>query len=104
MGEDFDQAVYRVVRQIPAGCVMNYGGIGALLGYMWGGRRVANALSKAPEGVPCHRVVNAVGRLAPVELFPDQRRLLEAENVNFLPNGCVNMKKHLYSPFEPLSP
>ena len=100
MEQNFNQAVYRIVGQIPAGFVMNYGGIGALMGYMWGGRRVARALSNAPEGVPCHRVVNAAGRLAPIELFPNQRPLLEGEGVAFLSNGCVDMKKHLYSPFE----
>ena len=45
-------------------------------------------------GVPCHRVVFADGSLTPGFAFggPDeQRRMLEAEGVGFLPDGKVDM-------------
>ena len=41
---------------------------------------------------PCHRVVNSQGRTAPD--WAEQRFLLEAEGVEFKPNGRVNMKKY----------
>lgn len=47
-------------------------------------------------GVPCHRVVFANGSLAPGFAFGgagEQRRMLEAEGVRFLPDGRVDMKK-----------
>ena len=44
--------------------------------------------------MPCHRVVNAAGRLAPG--WAAQRTLLENENVKFKANGCVDLKAALW--------
>ena len=41
---------------------------------------------------PCHRVVNAAGRLAPG--WEDQRHLLWAEGVDLKANGCVDLKRY----------
>ena len=47
------------------------------------------ALALAPEGLPCHRVVNSQGRTAPG--WTGQRELLAAEGVHFRANGCVDL-------------
>jgi len=44
--------------------------------------------------LPCHRVVNAVGRTAPG--WSKQRQLLEEEGVKFKANGRVDMQSHLW--------
>lgn len=90
----FFQEVYAVVREIPAGFVLTYGQIASLVGHPESARRVGQALFHAPEeeGLPCHRVVNSQGRLAPA--WVGQRNLLEEEGVTFKKNGCVDLRKH----------
>lgn len=89
----FRQDVYSIVAAIPYGKVLTYGQVAVLAGYPNHSRLVGHLLCGAESSVhlPCHRVVNAQGRTAPV--WNDQRRLLEAEGVPFKPNGCVDMKQ-----------
>lgn len=89
----FDRRVYRLVAEIPYGKVMTYGQLALLLGAPQSARRVGHALRYAPPDLPCHRVVNHAGRLAPG--FAGQRALLEAEGVSFTPAGCVELKRCL---------
>ena len=91
----FDQ-VYELVKLVPAGKVVSYGQIGKALGSR-DARKVGWALHANTEAnhVPCHRVVNNQGRLAPNFAFDgpeEQRRRLEAEGVQFLPDGRVDLK------------
>lgn len=90
---DFYKNVYEVVAAIPPGSVTTYGDIALLLGKPQNSRLVGRALSQVPPGLylPCHRVVNAQGRLAPA--WAEQRGLLMAEGVAFRKNGEVDMKK-----------
>lgn len=92
----FCEEVYQVVREIPAGKVSTYGEIAALLGMPQCSRMVGRALKQVPEemAVPCHRVVNATGRIVPG--WEEQRSLLQEEGVAFKQNGCVDLKKHLF--------
>ena len=55
---------------------------------------VGRALKQVPAGLslPCHRVVNAIGRLVPG--WDEQRQLLSDEGVSFRKNGCVDLKLH----------
>ena len=96
--EGFTAAVYAVVAQIPAGKVLTYGRIAALAGFPGRARMVGRMMSGASteHGLPCHRVVNSVGRLAPC--WPQQAALLQQEGVAVRENGCVDMKKHLWKP------
>lgn len=73
--------VYNIVGQIPYGHVLTYGDIARLAGYPHLSRQVGHLLSTVPSSLhlPCHRVVNAAGRLAPH--WPEQQPLLEAEGV-----------------------
>jgi methylated-DNA-protein-cysteine methyltransferase related protein len=96
----FFSKVYDLVEQIPEGRVMTYGQIAALLGHPRGARLVGWAMHSVPGGrlLPCHRVVNKTGTLAPSHIFgeDEQRKLLEKEGVTFRENGSIDMKKHLW--------
>lgn len=80
------EKVYSIVRKIPKGKVTTYGAIGMSL--HMSPRVIGQVLHKNPyEGdVPCHRVVDRTGRIAPNFAFGGkdiQRKLLEAEGVHF---------------------
>ena len=92
--------MYQLVKQVPVGRVVTYGQIAKKLGSR-DARKVGWALHANTEAnnVPCHRVVNNVGRLAPNFAFDgpeEQRRRLEAEGVEFLPDGKVDLEKYQY--------
>lgn len=76
--------VYKVVSKIPAGKVMTYGQIGMII--RMNPRLVGSILHKNPdsESIPCHRVVNAQGRVAKKYAFGGemaQIKKLEYEGV-----------------------
>lgn len=94
----FNTDVLNIVSQIPFGRVTTYGTIASLAGWPSHSRMVGRTLRYSPEAttLPCHRVVNTVGRTAPG--WSRQRTLLEEEGVIFLPNGHVDMKRFLWEP------
>ena len=94
----FRDDVLNIVSQIPYGKVTTYGHIAALAGWPSHSRMVGRTLRYTPQArsLPCHRVVNQVGRTAPG--WGRQRLLLEEEGVCFKPNGHVDMQKHLWEP------
>ena len=99
MAHEFFTGVYREVRQIPAGYVATYGMIAERIGRRQAARYVGYAMHSAPADVPCHRVVNRMGEMAPRDVFGTedfQRHLLMEEGVAFLADGRVDMKKHLW--------
>lgn len=99
MEKGFFENVYQVVRQIPRGYVTTYGMIAKWIGRPTAARHVGFAMHSAPEGLPCHRVVNQRGEMAPRDVFGTedfQRHLLMEEGITFLPNGRIDMKKHLW--------
>ncbi len=85
------EAVYAVVRQIPAGKVVSYGQIARWLGWERGARTVGWALRSAPSDVPWHRVVNGRGAISLFE-GEEQRLRLEAEGVCFDALGRIDLK------------
>lgn len=93
---DFDAEIWSIVAQIPAGRIATYGQLARLAGMPGYARRVGRAIAAAPEGLPCHRVVNSQGRTAPG--WTRQRELLEAEGVRFRRNGCADLA-HLIDGF-----
>ena len=99
MGLNTFERIYEVGRSIPEGKVMTYGQVALLAGNPRWARVVGYALHVNPEPgvIPCHRVVNREGRVAPGFAFGGtdaQRKLLEGEGVSFLENGLVDMEKH----------
>lgn len=94
----FRDDVMNIVSQIPRGRVTTYGHIAAWAGWPSHARMVGRTLRYTPgaEELPCHRVVNNVGRTAPG--WSLQRILLEEEGVGFKSNGHVDMDKHIWEP------
>lgn len=95
--KNFREQVFEVVKRIPKGRVSTYGQIALTLGKPRGAREVGWMLhSNDRDDVPCHRVVDRNGRLAPNFAFDgaqEQRRRLEAEGVEFGDNMHVDLRK-----------
>jgi len=94
-------AVYEMVMAIPEGRVMTYGQI-AILHEPLSARAVGWAMNSCPEGVPWHRVVNASGGCS-TDRIPHiptglQRSLLEAEGIEFLPAGTLDLTLYRWLP------
>lgn len=97
------EAFYAVVARIPKGCVATYGQVALLSGWPRQARTVGYALRVAPRerDLPCHRVVNRFGDLAPEHVFGGQlyqRMLLEEEGVAFRPDGRVDLCRSRWRP------
>lgn len=76
-----------------------YGQIAMMIGRPRAARFVGYALRQAPYGLPCHRVVNRLGEMAPEGVFGSgelQRQRLESEGISFLENGCIDLKRYLW--------
>lgn len=95
MKKTFFEQVYEAVKKIPAGKVMTYGQVAGVVGTR-DARRVGHALhANRSQDVPCHRVVNKDGRLAPGYAFggPDeQKNRLLAEGVGFIDDTHVDSR------------
>lgn len=67
MKADFYTEVYNIVKEIPEGNVVTYGQLAKLARRPQCSRMVGQAMFNAPRelNLPCHRVVNSQGRLAP---------------------------------------
>ena len=92
------QEVYKIASEIPKGRVMTYGQIARSLGNPKWARLVGQAMLHAPDSadIPCHRVLNGKGGMAPGYVFGGQeiqRKMLVDEGVIFKPNGCVDFKQ-----------
>lgn len=95
----FDR-IYQQVAKIPKGKVTTYGAIAKSVGIK-NPRVVGFALhvNKNPDNIPCHRVVNRLGRLAPGYAFGGlsvQKQLLEHEGIEF-EGEFVNLKRHFFA-------
>ena len=92
LNDDFAYAVLSAVTEIPEGKVATYGQIARLIGYPKNAHLVARVLSHAEYygDYPCHRVVNATGRLAPG--WAAQATLLQAEGVALIDATHVSLK------------
>ncbi len=82
----FFEKVYEAVKQIPKGKVATYGQIAFAAGSPKAARQVGYALHVNPQPfvIPCHRVVNRFGGLAPAFAFGGQEvqaALLQGEGV-----------------------
>ena len=93
---DTFERVWAAARQIPPGRVASYGQLARMAGMPRSARVAGYAMHAAPEDVPCHRVVDRLGRLS--DAFSPSGRdthrlLLEMEGVGFLPDGRVDMAR-----------
>ena len=93
----FARDVYETVKLVPSGKVATYAQIALMSGHRGAARAVGNALHENPYfgSVPCHRIVNASGGLAPLFAFGGasvQRAMLEKEGVTFSVDGTVDLE------------
>ena len=101
----FFENVYEAVQLIPRGKVATYGQIARMIGAPRSSRAVGYALHANPRPgvIPCHRVVNREGRLAPAFAFggPEiQAQLLESEGVEVGEDFIVDLGKYLWQTSE----
>lgn len=93
----FDE-VYRVVRLIPKGKVMSYGGVARQCGYPRAARQVGYALFDLPEAlserVPWWRVINSAGRISNAYQPAEQQRRLQAEGVPVDDRMRVDLRRY----------
>ena len=102
---DFFARVYAYLRTVPKGKVVTYGQIAFAIGAPRCARQVGFALHSNPQPIiiPCHRVVNREGRLAPAFAFGGleaQAELLRAEGVEVVEaedGYFVDLKKYIYN-------
>ena len=93
------EKIYEVVKSIPKGRVATYGQVALLAGNPRWARVVGYALHVNPEPgiIPCRRVVNREGRVAPGFAFGGegvQRQLLESEGIIFKSDGRIDLEKY----------
>lgn len=112
MTDGFFPMVRSLVRAIPRGRVMTYGGIAAFLGRPGAARMVVYALRSAPAGeeTPWHRVVGSGGRIPQRKSFEDadehllQESMLRSEGTPFTATGRVHIAMCLWVPGEQCIP
>ena len=97
----FFERVYEVIKQVPKGKVVTYGQVAYALGSPRAARQVGYALhvNPQPKIIPCHRVVNRFGRMAPAFAFGGeevQAQLLREEGVEVKEDFTVDLSKYLY--------
>lgn len=93
------EKIYEVVRKIPYGRVATYGQVAMLAGNPRWARVVGYALhnNPDPQNIPCYRVVNREGKVAPAFAFGGeniQRELLEKEGIVFEKDGHIDLEKY----------
>jgi methylated-DNA-protein-cysteine methyltransferase-like protein len=99
----FPQRVYALVARVPPGHVITYGALARLLGDPRKAREVGWAMAAIPPRLrlPAHRVINSRGELSGGHAFGGyevQRARLEAEGVQFEPDGRVDLDRYLWLP------
>jgi methylated-DNA-protein-cysteine methyltransferase-like protein len=106
MTKSFAERVYAVVRSVPRGRIVSYGGVAAMLGHPRAARGVGTALRNLPEDadVPWWRVVNRNaeitirGKPGQPDAHVLQRELLQKEGVRFNRDGRSDWKKYGWTP------
>ncbi|MGN7764619.1 MGMT family protein [Paenibacillus sp. 22594] len=98
----FTQKVIAVIRSIPEGYVMTYGGIARAAGSPRGARQVVRILHSMSRKykLPWHRVVNVKGEIALTddESGSLQRLYLLGEGIVFDAKGAIDLQRYQYHP------
>lgn len=95
---EFAERVYKEIQKVPRGKVTTYGLIGGKLSMSPRVVGWALHLNKSTM-VPCHRVVNRDGRVAPsfgMGGAAEHRKRLEEEGVRFKDELHLDIKKYLF--------
>ena len=96
------ELIYEQVKKIPRGKVATYGQIAMLAGNPRWARAVGYALHAHPDpdSIPCYRVLNRFGGLAPAFAFGGagkQAELLRADGIEVREDGTVDLEKYLWN-------
>ena len=99
MNNNFFNRVYEVVKKVPSGKVITYGGVAHAIGAPRCSRQVGWALHCNPQPgiIPCHRVVFRDGSLTDGFAFGGrdvQKAMLAEEGVTFKEEYKVDIEKH----------
>jgi methylated-DNA-protein-cysteine methyltransferase-like protein len=98
MTSALQKSVHALVRRVPAGSVVTYGQVAALVGAPRAARAVGQAMRVCPPSVPWHRVVNgrgAISRRGDGGGALSQRLLLEGEGVRFI-RGRIDLERYCW--------
>ncbi len=100
---EFNESVWKLVRQVPRGKVATYGQIALMLppppGVPFesyrslGPRWVGSAMAGCPDDVPWQRVINSQGKISERPGAQKQRKLLEEEGIVFVKDK-IDLKKY----------
>ena len=102
------ERIYDIIREIPEGKVASYGQVAELArnrrwarvaGRPRASRIVGGAMARAPEGLPCHRVVTKDGNVSCAfsgGICNRQMELLKKEGVGFI-DDHVDMRRFQWS-------
>ncbi|WP_018752231.1 MGMT family protein [Paenibacillus sanguinis] len=100
--QPFTQKALEIIAAIPPGKVMTYGQIAAAAGSPRAARQIVRILHSmsAKYHLPWHRVVNAAGQIAlqDEEGYQEQIWNLEAEDIEVLPNGQIDLTRYQHHP------
>lgn len=102
--QDLYDAIYAIVRQVPAGRVTTYGHIAGAIGLRSGARMVGYAMNHChglQPKIPAHRVVNRVGLLSGKAHFgtgEEMADLLRAEGVAVTEDQVQDFARLLWDP------
>lgn len=96
---DVAEKIYEIVKSVPRGRVVAYGWVAkkAKTSPRVVGRLLHN--NPDPKNIPCHRVVNAKGKIAENYVFggaPAQKRKLLAEGAKFEDSMHVDLASSKY--------
>jgi deoxyribonuclease V len=106
---DLAEETYRLLRQVPRGCVTTYGALAEALGAREAARLVGEYMARnpyAPE-VPCHRVVlwdGKVGKYSSPRGTAQKVELLAGEGVAVSDGKVVDFSSRLFRDFKGLHP
>jgi methylated-DNA-protein-cysteine methyltransferase-like protein len=96
----FTRRALQVIKGIPEGKVMTYGGVAALAGKPGGARQVSRLLHAMSEkyDLPWHRVINARGKISlkPSHGYELQKALLESEGIGFTRDDTIQLSIYLW--------
>lgn len=89
------EAIYELVRAIPAGQVASYGMIASLIPGATA-RIVGYAMAARPpdKGIPWQRVINSAGKISDRDGAMRQHKRLMEEGIIFSKSGKINWKAH----------
>lgn len=97
---EFYYKIYELTSKIPYGKVTTYGALAFMAGHPHAARAVGQAMKHCPDNLPYHRVVKSDGRITGGEYAHIRRTRLQKENVPFLADGRVDIKKCIWQPDE----